>query len=211
VWRWRQLGREEKDLLLVAGAYAGAVGVFEPSPRFLLPAWLLLVVVVGSTLALGGPEALRGTPARALAVAVLLGALGYSMTAWLSFMPAAASLEYLTGRLDRRAFLQRTVAGFDLFDDVRRLVPPGTRVLAAGTYATWHVGRPILPAFLPAVRPLFADPGLSREAAVGLLRERGIRYFLAPTTSRYRLLDLGLATPLASGGGFTLYAVDLRP
>ena len=104
-----------------------------------------------------------------------------------------------------------TVAGFDVFDDVRRLVPPGAKVLAAGTYATWHVGRPILPSFLPAVRPLFADPGLSRETAVRLLRERGIRYFLAPSSSRYRLLDLGLATPLASEGGFTLYAIDVDP
>jgi 4-amino-4-deoxy-L-arabinose transferase-like glycosyltransferase len=204
--RWRQLGQVEKDLLLVAGAYAVAVGVFEPSPRFLLPAWLLVVVVVGSALVAGGP-ALRGLPARVFAGVVLLGALGYSMVAWLSFLPVAASLDYVTGRLDRRAFLQRTVPGFDVFDDVRRLVPPGARVLAAGTYATWHVGRPILPAFLPAVRPLFADPGLSREAALGLLRERGIRYFLAPSSSRFRLIDLGLVTPLASDGGFTLYAV----
>jgi hypothetical protein len=113
----------------------------------------------------------------------------------------------VAGRLDERGFLQRTVAGFDVFDDVRRLVPPGARVLTAGTYTTWHVGRPILPAFLPAVRPLFADPGLSREAALGLLRERGIRYFLAPSSSRFRLIDLGLVTPLASDGGFTLYAV----
>jgi hypothetical protein len=209
--RWRQLGRAEKDLLLVAGAYAVAVGVFEPSPRFLLPAWLLLVVVVGSALASCGPAALRGVPARALGGLVLLGALGHSMVAWLSFMPASASLDYLVGRLDRRAYLQRTVAGFDVFDDVRRLVPPGAKVLAAGTYATWHVGRPILPAFLPAVRPLFADPGLSREAALGLLRERGIRYFLAPSSGRYRLLDLGLATPLASEGDFTLYAIDVGP
>jgi hypothetical protein len=139
---------------------------------------------------------------------VLSGGLAGSLVAWLGFFPVWPSVAYLTGQVDRQGFLQGTVPAFDALERVRTLVPPEEKILVDGLYATWHARRYLLPSFLPAVRPLFRTPDLSRAEALEILRRRETRYFLAPAAGRYRLLELGIATPLLSHGGFTLYALD---
>jgi hypothetical protein len=203
---WSALGRIERDLLLIAAGNFVVISAFAPDPRYQLTSWLLLAVVLGGVLArsplLEGWH--RGVTRRFVPV-ILLAGLAYSLVACLAFFPARASLDFLTRTIDRPAFLRRTVPGLDAFEDVQRLVPPDEKIIADGLYATWYVKRYLLLAGLPPVRPLFTKPDLSRAEAVALLGRHGLRYFLAPTTGRYRLLELGIARPLVSRGGFTLY------
>jgi hypothetical protein len=203
------LGRLGRYILAIAVGHLAAIVAFAPSPRFLLTAWLLLAVVVGGLVAGrgGDPAWIRGR-AGCLLAAVLSGGLAASLVAWLGFFPVWPSVDYLTGRIDRHGFLQRTVPALDTFERVRALVPPEEKILVDGLYATWHARRHLLPSFLPSVRPLFRQADLSRAEALDLLRQRQTRYFLAPAAGRYRLLELGLATPLLSHEGFTLYALD---
>jgi hypothetical protein len=225
---WSRLQRVERSLLAIAGGHLVAIALFAPSPRFLLVPWLLLAVVLGSVVVRrpgsssasrhlplappphrpgGGGAASRASVTRVLAPVILLAGLAYSLVAWLGFFPGGPSVDYLVGRIDRSEFLRRTVPGFDAFEPVRRLVPPEEPILVDGLHATWHVRRYLLPAFLPGVRPLLRTPDLSRAEAGARLRALGTRYLLAPATARYRLLELGLATPVVSAAGFTLYAL----
>jgi hypothetical protein len=207
--RWRAVGGAERRLLGVAAGYFIGVAAFAPEPRYLLPTWLLLAPVLGAVLApLAQPGgAATGTERLALGT-VLLAGLGYTLLAWLSMFPAQASLDYLTGRLDRDGYLRQTVPALDIFDDVQRLVPPGALVLTDGLSTTYHAKRYLLPSWLPSVRPLFG-PSLTRDEADRLLRARDARYFLALSVGRYPLVELGLARPLVSEGGFTLYELAL--
>ena len=74
---------------------------------------------------------------------------------------------------------------------------------------TYHAKRYLLPSWLPSVRRLFA-PDLTRDEAERLVRARDVGYFLGLTAGRYPLVDLGLARPLVSEGGFTLYELARR-
>lgn len=208
--RWSEIPREGRYLLLIAAGHFVSVFSFTQNPRYQLLTWLLVATVLGGVVGTNRPPGGRkGGAAGILTVAIVLAGLAYSFVSWQSFFPARASFDYLSGRIDREQFLQRTVPAMEMFPYLQNLVPRDGKILTHGVYTTWFAGRYLVPSFLPPVRALFTTPDLSRKQAVGILREYGLRYLLVPSQQQLRLLDLGIATPLLRHAGFTLYEFTL--
>ncbi|MBI3455384.1 MAG: glycosyltransferase family 39 protein [Candidatus Rokubacteria bacterium] len=205
--RWSAIGREGRYLLLIAAGIFVCVFSLARNPRFQLGTWLLLAIVLGGALAASDLLAgWRRGAARRLVPAILASGLAYSLLSWMTFFPAWASLDVWTGKSDARAFLRRTVPAFEVYEAVQRFVPRDAKILADGLYATWYARRYLVPSWLPPVAPLFTRTDLSRAEALTMLRERQLGYFLAPSSRRYRILELGIARRLLELEGFTLYA-----
>jgi hypothetical protein len=139
--------------------------------RYLLPGWMALAVFEA--------EALSFLPRRLAPVAALLLAAPVLVHDAGLLLPDAAFRDYLRGRIDRRAYLARTIPGWRAAEAVNRL-PAGGAVMALDFPGPYYFDRRWIAEGILNEPPLkrWLREGLDGEGLLRRLQELDVRYLV---------------------------------
>lgn len=157
-------------LLLLVTAHAAFGLLLRPPARYHLAAFLALSGLLAA--------ALSGRRARLGVAAGLLLALPAAATSTRALLSQFRPLDYVSGRVDREAYLAANVPGYRAARLLSR-EPPGA-VMALDFPAPYYLGRPFVAEGVlhePPLKRWLAD-GLDAPALLGRMRELRVRFLL---------------------------------